>query len=286
MSADVLADLAALRRRTRGDRHAYSFPLFLFGALILLAPVCYLGFTPTAFSRDVVAVIGPFPQFAAPSHLLEYPHLVGWYWILTIIGGLSLTNWWYRQRARRHGVETDVRVPLAAAIAGLLGFLAWQPLFSILLNELFPVFNGAYSTPAVNLPILFGAAVLATAAGLWSTRRAGWPRTAAVAVAAFFAAVAFGALGVYLIRGYAALVVIAVALLVLAWTERSVLLAVVSALFAGAALLVNLYNVENVFYRLGWDGGQDQRVAALQSLLLPAVVLLAGGAVAVVRQRR
>jgi hypothetical protein len=53
MSADVLADLAALRRRTRGDRHAYAFPLFLFGALILWAERSML----LAVVGGVVAVI-------------------------------------------------------------------------------------------------------------------------------------------------------------------------------------------------------------------------------------
>jgi hypothetical protein len=105
MSTDVLADLAALRRRVRDDRHAYAFPLFLFGALILLAPVCCLP------SDLMEGDLGPFPQFTAG--LVRYPALVGRYWVLTIVGGFWLTSWWYRQRARRHGVETDVRVPTA-----------------------------------------------------------------------------------------------------------------------------------------------------------------------------
>jgi DNA-binding MarR family transcriptional regulator len=44
-------------------------------------------------------------------------------------------------------------------------------------------------------------------------------------------------------------VIIAAALLVLAWAERSVLLTVVGVVFTGLALLVNLYDVQNVFHQ-------------------------------------
>ena len=281
MSTDVLADLAALRRRTRDDRHAYAFPLFLFGALILLAPLLYASYPPPAgevpYEFTMVPVAsGPFPPFDPIAIArLEYRDLVGWYWVMAIIGGLALTVWWYRHRARRHGVETDTRLAVAAVVAGLVGFLVWPPLFSVFGP------SGLYSRPGLNLTILFGSTALAVVALLWSRRR-----TAGVAVAAFLAVVAFGAVGVYLIRGYAALVIIAAVLLVLAWAERSVLLAVVGVLFTAVALVVNLYNVENVFQALGWYGGWDQRATALQSLLLPGVVLLAGGVAAVIGQRR
>lgn len=284
MSEDVLADLDVLRRRARGDRHAYAFPLFLFGALILLAPLLYVS-APLPPGEFVQVDTGPFPQFTF-GFFLRYPDLVGWYWVLTIVGGLWLTGWWYRHRARQRGVETDIHVTTVAAGAALLGFLVWQPVFATLLADVFHHYGGLYSSPALNLPVLFGSAALAAVAGLWSRRRTGWARSAGVACAAFLATVAFGALGVYLISGYAALVIIAAALLMLAWAERSVLLTIVGVVFAGVALLVNLYDVQNVFYRLGWTGGWDSRVTALQTVLLPGVVLLVGGVVAVIGRRR
>lgn len=284
MSTDILADLDALRRRTRDDRHAYTFPLFLFGALILLSPVLYATTLPQDDFELVPVGSGVFPQFTAIG--LKYPDLVGWYWIITIIGGLWATSWWYRRRARRHGVETDVRVPTAAAVAALAGFLVWEPLFGTLLRDVFDYNYGFYSMPAVNLPILFGSAAAAAAAGLWSTRRTGWSRTAGVAVAAFLTSVFFGAVVVYLIRGYGALVIIAAALLALAWAERSALLAVVGCLFTGAALLVNLYEMQNVFHRLGWNGGWNDQVSTLQVMLLPGMILIVGGVVAIIRDRR
>lgn len=278
MTTNVLTDLAALRRRVRDDRHAYAFPLFLFGALILLAPVCYL---PSALTEGD---LGPFPQFTAG--LVRYPALVGWYWVMTIVGGLWLTGWWYRQRASRHGVETDVRVPTAVAVAALLGFVAWQPLFTTLLLEMFADYMGPHSTPAVNLPILFGSAVLTAVAGLWGARRTGWARTVGIAVAAFLATVALGAVSAYFHGGYTALVIIGIALLVLAWAERSVLLAVVSGLFTVLALLINLEGELQIFARLGWFVGGNDQVTALWTLLVPGVLLLGGGVGAVIGQRR
>ncbi|TDV52419.1 hypothetical protein [Actinophytocola oryzae] len=279
-TTNLLTELGELRRRTRGDRHGYAFPLFLFGTLVLIAPLCYVTASLPAGVEVVRWDRGSFPQFTS-SGLLRYPDLVGWYWILTVVGGLWATTWWYRHRARRHGVESDIRVATAAAIAALLGFLVWQPLFSTLLHELFDDYMGGYSTPAVNLPILFGCAAIAAVAGVWSTRRTGWARTAGVAVATFLATVSFGALGTYLIRGYGALVIVAAALLLLAWAERSTLLTVAGGVFAGVALLTNLYDMENLYSGLGWYAGVNHQVMALQCLLLPGVVLLAGGVVAV-----
>jgi hypothetical protein len=283
----LLDDLDELRQRTRNDRHAYTFPLFLFGALILLSPVLYASVLPSSPLQEFEVIevgTGPFPQLTSIG--ARYPDLVGWYWVITIVGGLWATSWWYRQRARRHGVETDVRVPTAAAIAALVGFLAWERVLRTLLLQLFDYWGGFYSTPAINLPILFGSAAGAVAAGLWSTRRTGWPRTAGVAVAAFLTTVFFGAVVVYLVRGYGALVIIAAALLALAWAERSALLAAVGCLFTGAALLVNLYHVEDVFDRLGWHGGWNDQVSTLQVMLLPGMILIVGGVVATVRDRR
>jgi hypothetical protein len=230
MSADLLADLRALRDRTRDDRHAFTFPLFLFAGLILLAPLCYV-------------------TMHLPQEAFEHG-VVGWYWTIAIVGGWWLTSWWYRQRARQSGVETDVWPAAAAAGAAFLGFLIWEPLFMTFLGhrlDLYPL----YSLPAVNLPILVVSCALAAITFWWSLRprRTGWPRTAGVFVATFLATTAFGAVGVYFIEGFAALMVIAAALLMLAWWERS-------------------------------------KLFALFSVLAPAVTLLAGGVVAALKARR
>ena len=79
------------------------------------------------------------------------------------------------------------------------------------------------------------------------------------------------------LRDLGALLVIAVGLLALAALERSWGLTVVAVLYAGAAVLVNFYDLENVL----WFPGE--RYVQLPSLLLPAVVLLVGGTVALGR---
>jgi multisubunit Na+/H+ antiporter MnhB subunit len=88
-------------------------------------------------------------------------------------------------------------------------------------------------------------------------------------------------------RGAIAFFVIAAGLCVLARLERSPGLAVVAALHAGAAVLAAAYDVENLVFRLGWSPQGDQwRYAGLPNVLLPALVLLAGGAAAAVVQLR
>ena|SRR5579875_3152377 len=83
-------------------------------------------------------------------------------------------------------------------------------------------------------------------------------------------------LGDLYIRGTCPLLIIAVSLLALIWAERSVVLAVTAVLYGGAALLANLYDVQNLVFRLGWyPPPADQ---ALLNVLLPGLVLVAGAA--------
>jgi hypothetical protein len=286
----LLADVHALRQKARHDRRASAFPLFLFGGLILLAPLCYVAMDPPPPGVDWhdwrVFDPGPFPLFTSISPLAEvkYPGLVGWYWFLTIVLGFVATAWWYRRRALRVGVETDTTGYLVAAGAALTGFLLGMPVLDALAAD-----TSLYSTPGVNLPILIGSAAGAAAALLWATRatRSVPGRAAGLCVGVLLATMAFSALGVYLfIRGYAALLVIAAGLLALARLERSILLGAVGLVFTGGALLVNLYNIANLYYRLGWytDRAQPQ-VAVWQDLLLPAVILIVGGVLAVLSGR-
>ncbi len=288
---ELLGDLDALRRRTRADRRGYAFPLFLFGALILLAPLTYVTEPIPVVEGEfqlmaVAAERGPFPQFVPRFFfdLFVYPELIGWYWVLTIIGGLAATHWWYRRRARRLGVEGDTRLLVVGTGTALIGFLFFSTVLEIVSHEL--TRNGLYSSPDVNLPLMFGSAAVAAVVLAWGSRprRTEWARTATAVTSGLFAALAFAALAVYMIYGFSALLVIAVALLALAWSERSVLLGVVGLLFAGVSLVVNLYSVENLYYDLGWyvSGG---RLLALQYLLVPGLVLLAGGAVAALSRR-
>jgi hypothetical protein len=141
----------------------------------------------------------------------------------------------------------------------------------------------------VNLSILVGA-LLATGLAVWWRRTSG--SVVAVFVASVFGAVAFSAVAVYANRGFSALLVIAGGLLVLAWLERSVLLAVVGGLFTLVAIptVATVYtahlwiDVNGLFSWLGWRAAPtDLQVFTLQQLVLPAAVLIAGGTIALVR---
>ena len=90
--------------------------------------------------------------------------------------------------------------------------------------------------------------------------------------------------GDLVVRGTLPFLIIAAALWVLAWAERSRALLLVAAVFTGTAILASLYNVENIMYRLGWS--PSARFSTLPGILLPALVLLISGACAYVMQRR
>lgn len=289
---DLLGDLETLRRRTRADRRGYAFPLFLFGGLILLAPLTYVSVPYAENDGFQYAGQGPFPQFAPLRGNVVYPGLIGWYWVLTIVGGMAATSWWYRRRALRLGVETDTRVPFVATGAMLAGILLWQPALEFLASNVGRGIN-LYSAPWLNLPILFGSAVLAAAILAWTFRPQRTDRHRAVGVFAgvLLASLTFATVSVYLIKGFSALLVIAVGLLVLAWWERSVLLTVIGTLFAAVSIPANhwlwQWDTDQVFASFGWTPHWDDTQSfALQNLLVPGLVLLVGGVLAVFARRR
>jgi hypothetical protein len=87
-------------------------------------------------------------------------------------------------------------------------------------------------------------------------------------------------------RGLLPLITIGLGLFVLSWTERSLLLTALATVYLALAVVANLYDTENVFYRLGWISPWDYSNAPLPNLLLPAVPLLLGGALFALRTRR
>jgi hypothetical protein len=172
---------------------------------------------------------------------------------------------------------------LVSAGAALAGFLLGVPL----LKELVPARNTLYSTPSTNLPILFGSAAAAAVVLFWATRRV---RAAALRAVGLFlgvllATVAFAALGVYLIYGFSALLIVAAGLLVLAWLERSVLLGVTGLLFTATAVVANVLEVADKIFPPDWLYGDSPQNMALRNLLPSAVVLLAGGIVSALSGR-
>jgi hypothetical protein len=227
----LLEEVTALRERARTVRHAYWFPLVLFGLLILGATPFYVAQQhamdtnlPTVgfiSFRPVLALLQPGPYVDSYNSASDMYALVRWYWWSVVPAGYGLTLFWYRRHARRVGIVTPTRGFL---VAGVVGFLA--------------------------------TVLLELAAGWFDER-----------------------LAVYIYSAHGiAICGIAAGLLVLAWFERSTFLAVAALLTAGAEVLI-------VEMPLAWAVGHE-RVVSPALAALPALVLLAGGAVALVRQRR
>jgi hypothetical protein len=282
--AELLGDLRRLRSKARRDRHGYALPLLLFGVLILAASLCYADRPwPDPIPAEGVYIRldpGPFPAFESRfMPLVRNPLLIQWYWVLMLLAGFAVSTWWYRRRARRIGVETDIRGYLITAGAALAGLLFGMPVLETMVASR----STLYSTPEVNLPILIISAVASAAVFFAGTH---WKnlREGSLLVGTLLATVAFAALGVYMITGLSALVIIAAALLFLAWIERSVLLGGIGVLFTAAALHANLEGL-SVYFDNG-PGYVDGRLIVLQDLMLPAAVLLVGGVLALVQARR
>jgi hypothetical protein len=81
-------------------------------------------------------------------------------------------------------------------------------------------------------------------------------------------------------RGLTPLLVIALVVVVLAWTERSVPLAIIAVVYLASALVANLYDLQNIGFQANvtFPGRYDE----LPNLLLPGAVLLVTGTVAAV----
>lgn len=104
--ADVLGEMTALRRRARAARHAYWFPLVLFGLLTCASAPFYI--LPSNLSGSTtqsgpdLPILGGSPGFLVQRYL-------GYYWLAALLAGLLLTLLWYRRSARRVGLQTPAR---------------------------------------------------------------------------------------------------------------------------------------------------------------------------------
>lgn len=87
------------------------------------------------------------------------------------------------------------------------------------------------------------------------------------------------------IRGMQPLLVIAIGLIALAITERSRAFLLYVAGFLGLALLSCLYDVSNLFVRVGIGSTWNGNIEALPNLILPGLYLLIGGVVFYILRR-
>ena len=106
--ADLLGEMKALRRQARAARHAYWFPLVLFGVLtcasvpFCTAPGYQAGGGGSAQAGLPLPMLGGFPGFMVHRYL-------GYYWLAALLAGLLLTLLWYGRNARRVGLQTPAR---------------------------------------------------------------------------------------------------------------------------------------------------------------------------------
>lgn len=159
---ELLSDLARLRRQARTARHAYWFPLVLFGLLTCASVPFYVsGVTQAAPGVAVMRAEAP-PTLLGGEQAGRLGTFLGWYWAFALIAGYLLSYAWYRRHQRLVGLRTPAR---AFAITGIvmasLAFLG--PLFVADLQ--FPY--GPVGLPVGDLWVRGTFAFLIAAAGLW-----------------------------------------------------------------------------------------------------------------------
>lgn len=292
-AATLLDEVARVRRRTRRDRHAYWPPMLLLGVLILAAPLVYGRAVPASAKLQVLFTVSP-PTWRIPGTTLYFaplelfgsgraltndPTTVAVYWLCVVLLGVAATMVWYRWRGSRVGIETSMRTFVLVGIAGLLFLLGILPVISSAI--MYPYF-GYYSAFGVWLSaaVFVVTAVPSAFALRGHERRPIWRDALGWAGMAIALLSASSLLFYASIQGYAPLLVLGTALLVLAMIERSALCGAIAVLFAIAALVTNLYDMENVYFRLSSRSTDDPRLIAFAHLVVPAAVLIVGGVVA------
>ena len=106
--AGLLGEMKALRRQARATRHAYWFPLILFGLLTCAAVPFYISPIDQAGGSGVTRGGPPLPVLGGFAGVTTQRYL-GYYWVAALLAGLLLTLLWYRRNARRVGLQTPAR---------------------------------------------------------------------------------------------------------------------------------------------------------------------------------
>jgi hypothetical protein len=119
----LLGEVKSVRRRARFARHAYWFPLVIFGLLTLASVPFYIQHIPT--KRGVYPIPGPAgPAFLQRSYLVGFGIFHGryadYYWLAAILVGVAATAAWYRWRGNRVGLRTPARGYLLTGLVLLL----------------------------------------------------------------------------------------------------------------------------------------------------------------------
>jgi hypothetical protein len=140
-AAALLGEVRKLRRSARSARHAYWFPLVLFGVLTCAAVPFYIQPRPSNSAGTVAP--GLYSPLLSGAPGFEVRNYLGYYWLVALLGGLAMTLLWYRRHARRIGLRTPARGYLIT-VTVLTGLALFLPVLAPIpgLRQLLVLFPG------------------------------------------------------------------------------------------------------------------------------------------------
>jgi hypothetical protein len=181
--AELLGEVRALRHRARLARHAYWFPLVLFGLLTCASAPFYIQHFPTR-SGTVVAASTPGPRVLQSAYLggfglMRAARGLPYYWLGAMLLGITASVLWYRWRGDRIGLRTPARGYLifGLVIVALALLLPLAPRYSAGLYVIMPgdlVVRGTFPLVLIGLGLCYLA---------WAERSVGLSVIAAVYLA-------------------------------------------------------------------------------------------------------
>jgi hypothetical protein len=279
------------------ERNGYWFPMLLFGALILAAPLVY---RPSILPSGIDSLaFAPLQQFGTVSEALGDPMSVALYWFCVVMFGPLITLGWYHARARRLGVVPQTGWQLLFSLASLLLYVVLYPVieFATVMNltrtGTAGMDPGVRQLTAVCSVSGFVAGLVLAAVAI-APRRHGvalsgtrWTLGGIGLVLAIASAAAIDMVAYLQPRNsYGALLFIAIGLITLSIVERGRVCAVIAVVFTGVALALNLFGIRmpNTMVSsntpVSPNAPQFSAVhMAMSNLFLPAMILIAGGVV-------
>jgi uncharacterized membrane protein YidH (DUF202 family) len=293
-ATELLGTTARLTALTRKARQAFWFPLVLFGILTLGSVPLYaepadfggLG-SVRVFRRSFFDIISaPFAGSGG--------HRISLYWLVSLPAAYIATALYYRRRAARTGVAGSVRpyVMTGAALLASLFLLSGEitrhlGFFRTTVVGGNPVTSFSRATAIAWLVVSTLAFVGTAIVAVMRKRRTGeagqwWPYVVPVLGVFAVSVESAASYGLHLpdllvvqgqfFRGTTPLLAIALGLFVLAWIERSIGLTAFCVAFSGVALMSNLYNIENIFFRFNVYPPAPQ-----VNVIVPGAMLLLAG---------
>jgi hypothetical protein len=272
-AGELLESVGDLRQQVRLDRHNYWFPVLLFGVLTLASMAFYFGSTTSSVLNIVCSggtkASGEHCNAVFPSNALSNGHIIainGWRvhgsgpMSLTVTGVISRTFQWLAPGFALNNLGSWLTLYWSLALVGglALTYLFYRRRSSKVGIEV-------RSLPAVLVSLALLAAALVFGALMMN------------GVVKPVASTLFASGGDLWMRGTAPVLIVAIALLALALVERSVGYTIYALGFVIVALMSALYDVSNLFDRMGIGAPFDSRLHELPNLILPSAYLLLGG---------